>query len=146
MASFFTQALELAWNDGGLSINGARLLEDVQNHLEMSDSNRAKIEEKWLNEELIGRQRKGFGSGDNLLKEWLEELPAWEEINESALIIGWLGVKNGLSKSKWAEAYAWAEDYQLGNSFATGVWTIQECSSEAEWHDLLTPLAEILGL
>lgn len=146
MPSPFTQALELAWNDGGLSIKGARLLEVAQTRLGMSDLSRTAIEEKWLNEKLIGRQRKGFGAGDNSLREWLEKLPTREEMNKSAHIIGCAGVKNGLSKNKWAEAYAWAEDYQLGNAFATGVWTIESCSDDAEWHQMLAPLAEILGL
>lgn len=146
MSSPFTEALELAWQDGGLSISGARLLEEVQVRLRLSDEARSLLEEKWLNKELVGRQRKGFGTGDAKLAEWIQELPSQDEFANSARAIGCAAVKKGLSKIMWSEAYKWAESHQLGYEFASGVWDIQECSMPAKWHTVLTPLADIIGL
>jgi len=46
----FEHGLALAWSDGALSREGAKMLEELQEKLKMSDDERSIQEEAWLNE------------------------------------------------------------------------------------------------
>lgn len=148
MASPFTIALELAWSDGGLSGDGARLLEDVQAFLHMDDCRRQAVEEPWLDDVLPERRRKGFGSGDAELRTWLEGLRSIDPaiLERDAAGLGRSALENGISKSAWADAYEWATDMGCDLAFAEGVWAERQAAAGQGWLADLAPMAGILGL
>ena len=79
----FEHGLALAWSDGALSRDGAVMLETLQSQLSLSDSERALIEESWL-KEISRTERRSFGDGDAMLREWLEALNNDESLEDFA--------------------------------------------------------------
>ena len=74
MTILFKHALDLAWSDGRLSRRGAILLERFQETLDLSDIERSIIEEKHTLQEIPYLITRGFGSGADLLDEWVANL------------------------------------------------------------------------
>ena len=61
----FEHGLALAWSDGALSRNGAKMLETLQKQLGISDKERALQEQAWLSE-ISKTERRSFGDGDQI--------------------------------------------------------------------------------
>ena len=141
----FEHGLALAWSDGALSRDGAVMLETLQSQLSLSDSERALIEESWL-KDISRTERRSFGDGDAMLREWLEALNNDESLEDFARSMGKAALKIGLSKSTWKEAESFADGLGLGQALAEGAWL--ECDAEklSKWPPALDPLAIILGL
>jgi len=141
----FEHGLALAWSDGALSREGAKMLEELQKKLKMSDDERSIQEEAWLNE-ISKNDRRSFGDGDQILREWLDTLSDYESMASAIKSMGRSALNVGLSKQGWIEAYSFAEGLGLGNDLATGVWLEEEVEPIKEWPPALDPLAIILGL
>lgn len=148
MNSPFVQALELAWSDGGLSAEGANMLESVQALMGMSDSRRAEVEEPWNSNELQKLKRKGFGAGSTELGLWLKGLEQANSggLDEEAVAAGRAALDAGLSKSAWKAANRWCTDLGCGSAFAEGVWKVSDVEASIPTSTYLKPLIQILNL
>ena len=141
----FEHGLALAWSDGALSRDGAVMLETLQKQLGLTDSERAVVEESWLND--ISRSTKrSFGDGDAILREWLEALNDRDALEPAARSMGKAALEIGLSKTTWIEAISFADGLGLGQELAEGAWLEVEAEELTEWPPALDPLAIILGL
>jgi hypothetical protein len=141
----FEHGLALAWSDGALSRNGAKMLEKLQKQLGISDKERALQEQAWLSE-ISKTERRSFGDGDQILSEWLEALNDTESLSPAARSMGRAALDVGLSKSGWSEALQFAEGLGLAADLAEGVWLEKEAEPLDGWPPALDPLAIILGL
>lgn len=141
----FEHGLALAWSDGALSREGAIMLESLQKQLNLSDKERAEQEQKWL-AEISKNERRSFGDGDQILREWLEGLSDKENLADSARSMGRAALDIGLSKSGWKGALQFAEGLGLGDELASGVWLEADAEPLNGWPAALDPLAIILGL
>jgi len=141
----FEHGLALAWSDGALSRDGAIMLETLQKQLGLSDKERAIQEQKWL-ADMSKTERRSFGDGDKILREWLEGLNDRENLSSSALSMGRAALDIGLSKSGWSNALQFADGLGLGEELAAGVWLEREAEPLKGWPAALDPLAIILGL
>ena len=141
----FEHGLALAWSDGALSRDGAIMLETLQQQLGLSDKERAIQEQAWLSE-MFKNERRSFGDGDQILREWLEGLNDRENLASSARSMGRAALDVGLSKTGWSDAYRFAEGLGLGEELACGVWLEKEAEPLNGWPAALDPLAIILGL
>ena len=141
----FEHGLALAWSDGALSRDGAIMLETLQKQLGLSDEERAVQEQAWLSE-MSKNQRRSFGDGDQILREWLEGLDDRANLTTSARDMGRAALDVGLSKTAWADAYQFADGLGLGEDLASGVWLEKEAEPLDGWPAALDPLAIILGL
>ena len=141
----FEHGLALAWSDGALSRDGAAMLETLQLQLGMSDAQRAVQEEAWL-KEISRTDRRSFGDGDSILKEWLEALNDREALEPAARSMGKAALKLGLSKATWREAESFAKGLGLNQALAEGAWLEEEADELSDWPPALDPLAIILGL
>ena len=90
--------------------------------------------------------RRSFGDGDQILREWLEGLNDRENLASSARSMGRAALDVGLSKSAWTNAYQFANGLGLGEELASGVWLEKEADKLEGWPAALDPLAIILGL
>ena len=141
----FEHGLALAWSDGALSREGALMLEALQTQLGLSDKERAVQEQEWLNE-ISKNERRSFGDGDQILREWLEGLSDKENLGQSARSMGKAALDVGLSKTAWRDAFTFAKGLGLGEELANGVWLEGEAEPLDGWPAALDPLAIILGL
>ncbi len=141
----FEHGLALAWSDGALSRDGAIMLETLQRQLGLSDKDRAIQEQTWL-ADISRNDRRSFGDGDQVLREWLEGLDDRENLASSARSMGRAALDVGLSKSAWMNANQFAEGLGLGEELAAGVWLENDAEPLKEWPAALDPLAIILGL
>ena len=141
----FEHGLALAWSDGALSRDGAIMLETLQKQLGLSDKERAVQEQSWLSD-MSKNDRRSFGDGDQILREWLEGLNDRENLASSARSMGRAALDVGLSKSAWTNAYQFANGLGLGEELASGVWLEKEADKLEGWPAALDPLAIILGL
>ncbi len=141
----FEHGLALAWSDGALSRDGALMLEMLQKQLGLSDKERAIQEQAWLSE-MSKNDRRSFGDGDQILREWLEGLNDEENLTTSVRSMGRAALDVGLSKSGWSGAYQFAKGLGLGEELANGVWLEKEAEPLNGWPPALDPLAIILGL
>ncbi len=141
----FEHGLALAWSDGALSKEGALMLEQLQKRLNLSDHLRAEQEEKWLSEISKG-ERRSFGDGDQILREWLETLSDYDSMSSAVKSMGRSALDIGLSKTGWIEAFQFADGLGLGQDLAAGIWMEEDVEGVKEWPPALDPLAIILGL
>jgi len=141
----FEHGLALAWSDGALSRHGAMMLEELQQKLNLSDELRAIQEEAWLTD-ISKNDRRSFGDGDQILREWLDTLSDYDSMATAVKAMGRSALDVGLSKNAWQEAYSFANGLGLGDDLAKGVWLEEEVESIKEWPPALDPLAIILGL
>ncbi len=141
----FEHGLALAWSDGALSRDGAIMLETLQKQLGINDNERAEQEQAWL-EDISRTERRSFGDGDSILREWLEGLNDHESLAPAARSMGRAALDVGLSKTTWKEAIGFAKGLGLGDDLAQGVWLEKEAAPLKEWPPALDPLAIILGL
>ncbi len=141
----FEHGLALAWSDGALSRDGAAMLETLQAQLGLSDSQRAMQEEAWL-KEISRTDRRSFGDGDSILREWLEALNDSDSLEPAARSMGKAALKLGLSKSTWREAESFSMGLGLDQALAEGAWLECETEDLSDWPAALDPLAIILGL
>ena len=141
----FEHGLALAWSDGALSRDGAIMLETLQTQLGISDSERAEQEQAWL-VDISKPERRSFGDGDLVLREWLEGLDDHESLAPAVRSLGRAALDVGLSKVAWKEAIQFAEGLGLGDELAEGVWLEKEAEVLKDWPPALDPLAIILGL
>ncbi len=141
----FEHGLALAWSDGALSRDGAIMLETLQRQLGLSDKDRAIQEQSWL-ADISKNERRSFGDGDQILREWLEGLNDQENLAVSARSMGRAALDVGLSKSAWSNAIQFTEGLGLGEELAAGVWLEKEAEPLDGWPAALDPLAIILGL
>lgn len=141
----FVHGLALAWSDGALSRDGAIMLETLQKQLGISDKIRAEQEQSWL-ADISKTDRRSFGDGDQILREWLNALGDKESLAPAARSMGRAALDVGLSKTSWFEALQFAEGLGLGGELAHGVWLEEEAEPLNGWPPALDPLAVILGL
>jgi hypothetical protein len=121
------------------------MLETLQAQLGLTDAKRANIEEKWLGEISRG-ERRSFGDGDSILREWLEALDDRDALDVATRTMGRAALESGLSKNNWKEGLAFAEGLGLENALAEGAWLEVNVQAAKEWPSALDPLAIILGL
>ena len=141
----FEHGLALAWSDGALSREGAVMLEELQKKLKLTDEMRAIQEEAWLSD-ISKNDRRSFGDGDQILREWLDTLNDYQSMSAAAKSMGKSALEVGLSKNAWKEAYAFADGLGLGDDLAVGAWLEEQVEPIKEWPAALDPLAIILGL
>jgi len=141
----FEHGLALAWSDGALSRDGALMLEILQQKLKLGDKERAIQEQNWL-ADISKNERRSFGDGDQILREWLIGLDDTENLADSARSMGRAALDIGLSKTSWKHAISFADGLGLGDDLANGVWLEKEAAPLTEWPAALDPLAIILGL
>ena len=141
----FEHGLALAWSDGALSRDGAIMLEVLQKQLGLSDAERAEQEQNWLSD-ISKNERRSFGDGDKVLRQWLEGLDDRKNLSKYAQSMGKAALEVGLSKTAWKEAYKFADGLGIGDELANGVWLEKEAESIDSWPAALDPLALILGL
>ena len=79
----FEHGLALAWSDGALSRDGAIMLEVLQKQLGLSDAERAEQEQNWLSD-ISKNERRSFGDGDKVLRQWLEGLDDRKNLSKYA--------------------------------------------------------------
>jgi len=68
-----------------------------------------------------------------------------EDLANDATALGGIALENGLSKQEWLKAYEWCDALGCGDAFAKGVWGGASAEIDAEVHELLKPLARLLG-
>jgi len=141
----FEHGLALAWSDGALSRDGATMLETLQAQLGLNDAERAVQEEAWL-KDISRTERRSFGDGDSILREWLEALNDRDSLEPAARSMGKAALKLGLSKATWKEAESFAKGLGLDQPLAEGAWLECEADDLSDWPAALDPLAIILGL
>lgn len=141
----FEHGLALAWSDGALSRQGAQMLENLQEKLDLNDFDRAAQEEKWL-ESISKGERRSFGDGDEILKQWLDSLNDLTSLENSVRMMGKAALKVGLSKKTWLDASIFSHGLGLGQALAEGAWLEVATDDLGDWPAALDPLAVILGL
>ncbi|SVE12471.1 uncharacterized protein METZ01_LOCUS465325 [marine metagenome] len=147
MAILFKHALDLAWNDGRLSRRGAVLLENLQDFLDLSDRERGVVEEKHSDEEVPFLIARGFGSGADLLDQWMATLLDLDEDLPLFLVsMGRSALKTGITKQGWMDAFGAAESMGCEFDFARGVWEPEYEVESLDWPDALKPVVMALGL
>ena len=147
MAILFKYALDLAWTDGRLSRRGAVLLENLQDILDLSDHNRGLVEEKHSDEEIPFLITRGFGSGADLLDQWIATLlDLDEELPRILVSMGRAALESGITKKAWMDVFEAAESMGCEFDFARGVWEPEYEVEELEWPESLMPVAAALNL
>lgn len=147
MTILFKHALDLAWSDGRLSRRGAILLERFQETLDLSDSERSIIEEKHALQEIPYLITRGFGSGADLLDEWVANLlDLDEELPKYLVSMGRMALETGITKEGWIAANSCAESMGCAYDFARGVWETEFEVEKHVWPEALDPVAKVLGL
>ena len=68
-----------------------------------------------------------------------------EDLANDATALGGIALGSGLSKQEWLKAYEWCDALGCGDAFARGVWGGGVADTDGEVHDLLKPLAKLLG-
>ena len=137
----FEHGLALAWSDGALSRDGAIMLEVLQKQLGLSDAERAEQEQNWLSD-ISKNERRSFGDGDKVLRQWLEGLDDRKNLSKYAQSMGKAALEVGLSKTAWKEAYKFADGLGIGDELANGVWLEKEAESIDSWPAALDPQIE----
>jgi hypothetical protein len=69
-----------------------------------------------------------------------------EALDNDAAALGVTALQSGLSKQEWLKAYEWCEALGCGEAFALGVWSGSSAVLAGEVHELLKPLAKLLGV
>ncbi len=147
MTILFKHALDLAWSDGRLSRRGAMLLERFQETLELTDAERSEIEEHHSLHQVPYLITRGFGSGADLLDEWVANLlDLDEELPSYLACMGRLALEKGITKEGWIAAYRTAESMGCSFDFARGVWETEFVVDKLDWPVVLNPVADALGL
>ncbi len=143
----FEHACTLAWKDGGLSRDGAKLLDQLQTHFFMSDTDRAAIEEPWLMANLPGKTRSGFGAGYRILSTWVKHYASLDsELNAAAVrSMGRRFSYTGISRQKMRTALTWLKPCGLDRPFLEGSW-IPNGRRDLNTPPGLEPLDAILGI
>jgi hypothetical protein len=121
------------------------MLETLQAQLGLNDAQRAVQEEAWL-KEISRTERRSFGDGDSILKEWLDALNDRDALEPAARSMGKAALKVGLSKATWKEAELFSKGLDLDQALAEGAWLEREAEDLTDWPAALDPLAIILGL
>ena len=129
----FEHGLALAWSDGALSRDGAIMLENLQEQLGITDSERAEQEQSWM-VEISKTERRSFGDGDQILREWLEGLNDRDSLAPAARSMGRAALDVGLSKKGWKEAFQFASGLGLGEELAAGVWLEKDAEPVSYTH------------
>jgi hypothetical protein len=147
MTILFKHALDLAWNDGRLSRRGAVLLENLQDFLDLSDYERGVIEEKHSDDEVPFLITRGYGSGADLLDQWMATLLDLDEELPLILVsMGRAALERGITKQGWIDVFRAAEGMGCEFDFARGVWEPEYEVENLEWPVALAPVANALGL
>lgn len=147
MTILYKHALNLAWNDGRLSRRGAVLLENLQDFLDLSDHERGVVEEKHSDEEVPFLITRGFGSGADLLDQWMATLLDLDEDLPLFLVsMGRSALETGITKQGWMDVFRAAESMGCEFDFARGVWEPEYEVESLDWPDALKPVAMALGL
>ena len=68
-----------------------------------------------------------------------------EDLTNDATALGSIALESGLSKQEWLKAYEWCDALGCGDAFANGVWGGGTATIDEEVHELLRPLAKLLG-
>lgn len=68
-----------------------------------------------------------------------------EDLANDANALGGIALESGLSKQEWLKAYEWCDALGCGDAFAKGVWSGASAEIDAGVHELLKPLARLLG-
>ena len=146
----FWHALELAWcGDGALSLHSVRLLDAMQQMLDLPDSERAAIESRFESTIVSDLTRAGFGCGDQPLAALVGTLtflddPAAAEVSRA---LGKSALLAGLSKERWQASCAWMDQLGLSTPFMEGVWLEGDEAGElARVPAILVPVAREIGL
>jgi len=151
----FEHALILAWSDGAFNDESFRALDELQNRLGLSATERAEIEERF--------ESKGPGSADPEAREWgtgegREALLVWiadldallrnrTNAEATARALGRAALDAGLTRSGWRDASIWMAGLGLERAFAEGCWMEgEEIVSLVTIPAALTAVAEILGI
>lgn len=147
MSVLFRHGLELAWSDGRLSKRGAILIENLQHILELSDSQRSVVEEKYHLQVIPHLIPRGMGSGASTLDQWMTSLiDLDDELPRYLVSMGRQALGTGISKQAWIEVFAAAERMECGFEFARGVWEPEFEVEILAWPEALDPVAKSLGL
>ena len=146
----FWHALDLAWcGDGALSLHSVRLLDAMQQMVDVSDEERAAIESRFEKEVVSDLTRAGFGCGDQALAAWVGTLTFLDDpaSRDVARALGKAALLAGLSKERWESSCAWMDQLGLGTAFVEGVWLEGEDAGElARVPAVLVPVAKSIGL
>ncbi|HJN56139.1 MAG TPA: hypothetical protein QF646_07120, partial [Candidatus Poseidoniales archaeon] len=121
----FSHALTLAWKSGSLSRGGAQKLEHLQERLGMSDLERAKIEEVWLDEEIEFIDRDDSADSVELLEHFsdtLDELRK-EKTLRAVRSLGRRFSRHGISRNRLGIALRWLKPFGLDIAFEEGTWS-----------------------
>jgi hypothetical protein len=147
LSILFQHALDLAWSDGRLSKRGAILLENFQEILELSDSQRSVVEEKHHLQIIPHLIPRGFGSGASILDQWMASLMDLDdELPRYLVSMGRQSLETGISKQAWIEVFAAAERMKCEFEFGRGVWEPEFEVETLVWPEVLYPVAKSLGL
>ena len=123
------------------------LLERFQETLELTDTERSEIEEHHSLHQVPYLITRGFGSGADLLDEWIANLlDLDEELPTYLVCMGRLALEKGITKEGWIAAYRTAESMGCAFDFARGVWETEFVVDTLNWPDVLNPVADALGL
>lgn len=148
MKTPFRIALELAWSDGSMSKQGARMIEQLSDALDMSTERRAVVEDTFVEEVLADRNDRGSGTGADLLLPWLEQTLSElsrEDIEDQIAAIACAAVEAGLTKQGWKEGIRYTAEIGLDDVFAKAVWAAGDYSkAEGDVPQILIPLSEHL--
>ena len=126
---------------------GAVLLENLQDILELSDHDRGLVEEKHSDEEIPFLITRGFGSGADLLDQWIATLlDLDEELPRILVSMGRAALESGITKKAWMDVFESAESMGCEFDFARGVWEPEYEVEKMEWPDALRVVAVSLGL
>ena len=123
----FEHALALAWFDDRLTTTEFRQLDTLQTSLNLTDSERAKIE---MNYE--GRLAEGTaprGKDANSLAQWIDAVRALSDVHDDvsnvlARRLGSTALRTGLTRDGWKAASDWLEQLGLAQPFAEGCWLV----------------------
>jgi len=123
----FEHALALAWFDDRLTTTEFRQLDTLQTSLNLTDSERAKIEMNYENRLAEGTAPRGKDA--NSLAQWIDAVRALSDVHDDvsnvlARRLGSTALRTGLTRSGWKAASDWLEQLGLTQPFAEGCWLV----------------------
>ena len=146
----FEHALALAWHDDKLTTTEFRQLDALQTSLQLSDSERARIEAGYENRLVEGTAPRGKDA--NSLAQWIDAIRAMtaaeEEVSSGlARRLGGTALRTGITRKGWVSANVWMEQLGLARPFAEGCWMVGRPASPLVAVPLaLAPVAKSLSL
>ena len=123
----FEHALALAWFDDRLTATEFRQLDTLQASLNISDSERARIEADYDTRLVGGTAPRGKDA--NSLAQWIDAVRALSDVHDDvsnvlARRLGSTALRTGLTRSGWKAASDWLEQLGLAQPFAEGCWLV----------------------